>query len=149
MTTGNRHRGCVNRLTEMLGHRFYGRAHVQIQMPVVVLDDSEPEPDVALLRMNEAFSGGRHAYPADVLALVEVADSSRDVDVRIKGPLYAEARIQEYWVVDLIDRLIMVNREPSGKRHRTTAIARPGEHVAFVAFPGDEVSVSEILGPEA
>jgi Uma2 family endonuclease len=149
MTMGNRHRGCVNRLARLLTLRFADRAYVQGQMPVVVLDDSEPEPDLSLLVMNEAYTGGRHVYPADVFALVEVADSSRDVDVRIKGTIYAEARIQEYWVVDLIDRVIMVNRDPSAKHYRTTAIMRPGQHVAFAAFPDEPLSVDEILGPEA
>jgi Uma2 family endonuclease len=150
MTVGDAHRACVNRLTEMLVLRLHGRACVQVQNPVVLLDDSEPEPDVALIARNEAaFGGRRHAYPADVFALVEVSDASRNVDVRIKGPLYAEARIHEYWVVDLIDRVIMVNRDPSAKRYLTTAIARRGQHVAFAAFPDEAFSVDEILGPDA
>jgi Uma2 family endonuclease len=149
VTIGDRHRACVNRLTEMLVLRLHGRAWVQIQNPVVVLDDSEPEPDVAVLVRNEAAVGGRrHAYPADVFALVEVSDASRSVDISIKGPIYAEAGIGEYWVVDLIDRVIMINREPSDKRFQTTAIARPGQHIAFVAFPDELLSVDEILGPE-
>jgi Uma2 family endonuclease len=149
VTIGNRHRGCVNGLTRLLTLRFADRAYVQVQMPVVMLDDSEPEPDLSLLEMNEAYTGGRQAYPADVFALIEVSDASRDDDVRIKAPIYAEARIREYWVVDLIARAIMVNREPSAKRYRTTAIARPGEHIAFAAFPDELLSVDEILGPEA
>jgi Uma2 family endonuclease len=148
MTIGDRHRACVNRLIRML-RRFEDRAVIQPQSPVVVLDDSEPEPDVALLKINEASVGGsRHAYRRDVFALIEVSDASRNVDIRIKGPIYAEAGIGEYWVVDLIDRVVMVNRDPSGQRYQTTAIARPGQRIAFAAFPDEPLSVDEILGPE-
>ena len=59
VTIGDRHRVCVIRLTELLAVRFSGRAAVQVQNPVVVLDDSEPEPDLALLARNEASVGGR------------------------------------------------------------------------------------------
>jgi Uma2 family endonuclease len=147
VTIGDRHRGCVNGLTEMLTLRFHGRARVQVQMPVVLFDHSEPEPDLSLLESNEAFAGVRSAYPADVFALIEVSDASRDVDIHVKGPLYAEAGIREYWVVDLIDRVIRVNREPSGKHFGVTAIARPGEFVSFKAFPDEMLEVDEILGP--
>jgi Uma2 family endonuclease len=149
MTIGNRHRSCVNRLVRML-RRFEDRAVVQPQGPVGMLDDSEPEPDIALQRINEASIGGsRQAYPPDVLAVIEVSDASRDVDTRIKGPIYSEAGIREYWVVDLIDRVVLVNRDPSPERYRTTSIARPGEVVAFIPFPGEPLLVDEILGPEA
>jgi Uma2 family endonuclease len=149
MTGGDRHRACVNRLTEMLVLQLHGGACVQVQNPVVALDDSEPEPDVAIIVRNEAaFGGVRHAYPPDIFALVEVSDASRNIDVRVKGPMYAEAGIREYWIVDLIDRVVMVNREPSAKRYRTTVIARPGEHIAFAAFPDEPLAVDVILGAE-
>jgi Uma2 family endonuclease len=63
--------------------------------------------------------------------------------------LYAEAGIREYWVVDLIDHIVRLNSnpQPGTKRYRTTAIARPGEQIAFEAFPTDQMSVEEILGP--
>lgn len=67
LTIGDRHRACVTRLTRMLVLRFEGRAVVQVQNPVVVLNDSEPEPDIALLEINEGSVGGtRHAVPSDV-----------------------------------------------------------------------------------
>jgi len=69
--------------------RFLGRAVVQVHNPVVVLNDSEPKPDIALLRRNEAVTGKRHAYPADVFGLIEVADSSRDRDIQYERILYS------------------------------------------------------------
>ncbi len=145
----NLHRGCVNRLNQMLILSLHDRAAVQVQNPVVVLDDSEPEPDVALLEINDGSIGGkRHAYPTDVFALIEVADSFRDRDTAFKLQLYAEAGIREYWIVDLVDKVILVNRDPdpNERGYRTTAVARRGETVAFEAFGADLLSVDEILG---
>jgi Uma2 family endonuclease len=148
VTIGDAHRSCVNRVTRLL-RRLEDRAVVQVQNPVVVLQDSEPEPDLALLEINDgSLGGGRHAYPADVFALIEVSDASRDRDTAFKRRLYAEAGIREYWVVDLIDDVILVNRDPdpTERRYRTTAVARRGETIAFEAFGADALSVDEILG---
>jgi Uma2 family endonuclease len=150
LTIGDRHRACVMRLNRMIVLAFHDRAAVQTENPVVVLDDSEPEPDLALLAINDgSFGGKRHAYPADVFALIEVADSSRDLDTAFKQRLYAEAGIREYWVVDLVDNVILLNRDPdpAERRYRTSAVARRSETVAFEAFGGDLFSVDEILGP--
>lgn len=143
---GEPHRGSVNRLNRILHAHFADRAYVQVQSPVVVLDDSVPEPDVALLEINEAATGGRRAYPADVVALIEVAQTSRAVDMRFKGPLYAEAGVREYWIVDLVDGVIRVHRDPSPVGYRTKFTAGPGERVEFAAFPNEPLEVSEILG---
>jgi Uma2 family endonuclease len=114
VTVNDAHRGCVNRLSRIL-RELEDRVVVQVQNPVVVLDDSEPEPDVALLEINDGALGGRHAYPSDVFALIEVADASRGRDIGFKSRLYAEAGIPEYWVVDLADDLIRTNQgSPAG-----------------------------------
>ncbi len=142
---GDHHRGSVNRLTRVLSAKFADRVYVQVQNPVVVGVDSEPEPDVALLAMNEAAWGERHAYPADVIALIEVAETSRAVDLRVKLSLYAEAGIAEYWVVDLVDRLIRIHREPMPDGYRITLLARSGERIEFAAFPGESLAVDEVF----
>jgi Uma2 family endonuclease len=146
VTINDAHRACVNRLTRAL-RRLEDRAVIQVQNPVVVLDDSEPEPDVALLEINDGALGGRHAYPSDVFALIEVADASRNRDVGFKSRLYAEGGIREYWVVDLVDNVIRINREPdrASKMYAVTAIARPGEGAAFAAFPDDRIPVNDIF----
>lgn len=149
-TAGNRHRACVNRIVRLLG-RLEDQCVVQVRAPVALLDDSEPEPDIALLALNEAsLSGSRDVLPADVFALIEVGDRSRERDVRFKAALYAEAGIAEYWVVDLIDTVVRVHRNPdsASKRFRAVGIARPGDRLAFVCFPTDMLPVSDILGEQ-
>ena len=148
VTIGNRHRGAVNRLVRLLTC-LQDRAYLQVQMPIVVADDSEPEPDVSLIRINEAAVGKRHVVPPDVIAVIEVSDSSREVDLRLKGPMYAHAGIAEYWMVDLVDEVIRVSQDPHPGRYGITAVARRGDRIGFAAFPDETFSVEEILGATA
>ena len=62
---------------------------------------SEPQPDLVLLRPRSDFYASRHAGPADILLIIEVAESSIQYDRDVKTPLYAAAGIPEYWLVDL------------------------------------------------
>ncbi len=142
---GDHHRGSVNRLTHVLSAKFADRVYIQVQNPVVVSDDSEPEPDIALLSQKEAAWGERGAYPSDVVVLIEVAESSRATDLRVKLPLYAQTGIAEYWIVDLIDRVIRIHREPTPEGYSITALARPGERIELSAFPNESLAVDDIL----
>ena len=73
---------------------------------------SEPQPDFALLRPRADFYRGAHARPADVLLLIEVADTSLDYDRAVKRALYARHAIPEFWIVDLTSAEVEVCREP-------------------------------------
>ncbi len=148
MSVGNWHRGTVNRLNQMLVLAFQGRAVVQIQNPIVLDEYSEPEPDVVLLRDNDAAFGSRSVTPDDAFAAIEVADSSKAFDLRVKVPLYAETAIREMWVVDRRSRGIRVHRDPSADGYGLVSIARPGTRIAFDAFPQTSFDVADILGPE-
>lgn len=142
---GDPHRGTVNRLTRLLSASFSDRACVQVQNPVVVGDDSEPEPDIALLKINEAAWGERAAYPSDIIALVEVAQTSRDADLNVKPLLYGQSHVPEYWVVDLIEHVVRVYREPGPDGYRTTLVVRSGEAIALSAYPLEPLAVDDIL----
>lgn len=79
----------------------------------ISLSDSEPEPDFAVVRGSSADYENRHPVAADVGLLIEVADTSLARDRHDKGRIYANADIQNYWVVNLIDRQIEVYCQPS------------------------------------
>ena len=83
-----------------------------MQNPVRLDDLSEPQPDFALLRPRADFYRGAHARPADVLLLIEVADTSLDYDRAVKRALYALYAIAEFWIVDLTSAEVEVCREP-------------------------------------
>jgi Uma2 family endonuclease len=83
---------------------------VMVQLPIAVSDESEPEPDFALV---PCLPGHLHDQPpTTALLVIEVADSSLRLDLGPKATLYAEAGVPEYWVVDLKGRSTVVHRSP-------------------------------------
>ena len=114
---GSRHVAFVNNLTQLLVTRLAGRAIVSVQNPVALDDDTEPEPDLAILRHRRTVPY-KESEPAteDVLLLIEVGDTSLTYDRRTKRYLYAEAGIPEYWVVDaeshLVERWLPLDERP-------------------------------------
>ena len=82
---------------------------LQIQQPITI-GASEPEPDLAVVRMREYLD--RHPGPTDIGLLIEIADSSIETDRITKGGIYAAAGIREYWIVNLVDRCVEIHRDP-------------------------------------
>jgi Uma2 family endonuclease len=121
---GSYHHGTVNQLTHALVHAVGERAIVSVQGPVRLDDLSEPEPDFALLKPRPDFYRDAHAQPADVLLLIEVADTSLNYDRSVKRMLYARHAIPEFWIVDLTAGEVEVCREPKAEGY--TAVQRVG-----------------------
>jgi Uma2 family endonuclease len=123
---------------------------VRTQLPVSLDDESEPEPDLAVVPGQPADY--RAAHPERPALVVEVADSSLDFDRYHKGSLYARAGIQDYWIVNLVDRLLEVYRDPisdsaalHGWRYRSVTMLPPPAVVVPLAFPSAGVAVAELL----
>jgi Uma2 family endonuclease len=144
---GAYHAGTVDRLNRLWTSRLGDRAIVRVQNPVQFpRDDSELQPDIMLLRPREDFYTTRHPDTADVLLLIEVADTSLRLDRRIKIPLYARAGVREVWLVDLTTARLEVHREPLGDRYSNVRILSRGERVSPEAFPDLSLDVAEIVG---
>lgn len=86
---------------------------MRIQGPLRLSEASEPEPDIALLRPKNDFYMSGHPCPADVLLIIEVADTSLSYDRDIKIPLYARHDIPEVWLVDIENRRLIIHQQPS------------------------------------
>jgi Uma2 family endonuclease len=80
----------------------------------ITLPKSEPEPDAAIVRGSPRERRGRHPGPAEIGIVIEVADRSLQRDRSVKGPIYAEAGLPEYWLINLVDKQIEVYSQPSG-----------------------------------
>lgn len=78
------------------------------------LDDSEPEPDGAVVRGDASSYTTRHPLPAEVALVIEVADSTLTRDREWKRRIYARNGIPVYWIVNLVDRVLEVYTDPSG-----------------------------------
>jgi Uma2 family endonuclease len=142
---GSYHSGTVNKLTHWLVRAVGERAIVSIQNPVRLDDHSEPEPDFALLKPRPDFYQDAVARPADVLLLIEVADSSLNYDRAVKRVLYARHAIPEFWIVDLTSGEIEVCRKPKDDDY--AAVERVGRDGALEPelLPGVRIPVSALV----
>jgi Uma2 family endonuclease len=143
---GSRHAACVGRLTEFLGRLVGGEAIVWVQNPVQVNDYSEPLPDVALLKRRDDFYAQANPQPADVLLIIEVADSSVEYDRDIKIPLYAGAGIPEMWLINLPQETIEIYIQPIGDTYREIRIVKRGESLSAKSIPNLTMDADVILG---
>lgn len=135
------HAEVLVRLNELLVPAVAGRARVRVQLPLAVSEDSEPEPDLAVVAPGDQS----RAHPASALLVIEVADTSLRKDRRAKGPVYAAAAVPEYWIVNLVERVIEVHRQPGSGRYQAVSRHGRGEQVALVAFPDVRLPVDAIL----
>jgi Uma2 family endonuclease len=144
---GHHHATCVHALSALLTRALGDRALLWAQNPVLLPRDTEPQPDVVLLRPPLAQYWARLPQPADVLLLVEVADTSYRFDREIKLPLYAAAGVPEVWLVDLTRNVVEVFRRPEGAVYRATERVARGGRLTPGAFPDVAVPVEDILPP--
>ena len=142
---GSKHAGQVNWLTNLLMQKVLNRAILAVQNPVQLDDLSEPQPDLAMLSPREDYYSRSNPTPADVLLLIEVADTSADYDRDVKVRAYARAGIREMWLVDLTAGWLEVYREPSPAGYKLLRKALPGETVSPLAFPDVQISVDDVI----
>ena len=143
---GRRHRAFIDNLNHLLATTLAGRAIVSIQMPIVLTDDTEPEPDIQILRRRAVPYKDREADADDALLLIEVAQTSLIYDRSTKLRLYATAGIPEYWVVDCVAESIEVHRTPHADGYRdVTHVVGPAATVAPQAFPEVALALTDIF----
>jgi Uma2 family endonuclease len=123
---------------------------VRSQAPLALDEESAPEPDLAVVR--GARADYRHGHPAQAALLIEVADSSLAFDREHKGSLYARAGTLDYWIVNLVDRVLEVHREPGpdptapfGWRYRARQTLTPADTITPLALPTVELAVADLL----
>jgi Uma2 family endonuclease len=144
---GPNHSAVVRRLIRLFSLRLSSQALVDAQSPIVLREqESEPQPDLNLLRLQEDFYSSGTPEPGDLFLSVEVADSSLSYDRNVKMRLYAEAGVPESWLVDLNSETIWVYRRPSPTGYRDVRPYHRGDSIAPEAFPETSFTVDEILG---
>ena len=142
---GRRHRAFVDNLNQLLVLRLAGRAIVSVQNSVALTDDTEPQPDLTVLRRRQVPYKEREAYADDVLLLIEVADTSLAYERSTKLRLYAEAGIPEYWVVDCVAEAVEIHRTPGPEGYRDVSRAAGTATLTLHAFPDVELRTAEIF----
>jgi Uma2 family endonuclease len=147
---GAAHYTAIRKTAKALEAAFGPGWEVRTQGPVGLDDDSEPEPDVAVVPGSPDDYG--RAHPSRPVLTVEVAESSLDIDRRHKGSLYARAGLSDYWVLNLVDRVLEVYREPAadptapfGWRYARRDVLDVSARVAPLGAPGSTIAVSQLL----
>lgn len=137
------HASGVQALQEVLIPLFKKGYSVRIQMPLALGFDSEPEPDMAVVRGH--WREYRDAHPTTAVLVVEVAGASLIHDRDRKGPLYARAGIPEYWLLNRREACLEVLRDPRDGEYRSRMVLRAGDTISTLTRPGVSIPVSDLL----
>lgn len=136
-------------LRGVLGEGFITRE----EKPIIISDDTEPEPDLAVVK-GSPRDYTDHPTSDDVVLLVEVSDTTYGSDTRFKASLYASEGVPDYWVLNLKKRELEVCREPApdpkarfGWSYQEVKTYAEGQSASPLAAPGREVKVEELLPP--
>jgi Uma2 family endonuclease len=123
---------------------------VRVQLPVALDEESEPEPDIAVVPGSPRDYLPSH--PSNPVLILEAAESSLALDREIKGSLYAKAQIVDYWIVNLVDHVLEVYRDPVeapaspyGWRYASVTTLQGADIVTPIAAPRSRVSVADLL----
>ena len=141
---GRRHVTAVSKANELFVLGVAGRARVYVQDPMTSeILDSEPEPDLCVMSNPDPQS---YRTPgATPLLVIEVADSSLQYDRSAKLSLYVDARVPEYWIVNLVEDVVEVYREPHQGDYESKQVLKGEESVATLAWPELEVKAKDLL----
>ena len=133
-------RGTAKYLRQVLGDR----AEISEAHPIIIPNDSEPEPDIAILRTPDTLYQHRHPLPADVFWLIEIANTTLVKDLGVKKDLYALAGIPEYWVMNLQTLKLIVFRDLRHNRYESELCLSSGM-ISPLAFPDLSIDVSRLF----
>jgi Uma2 family endonuclease len=143
---GPRHTALVKRLNTLLSRHVADRTIVSVQDPIQLTDDTEPQPDLALLRARADFYAQAHPRPAEVFVVVEVAETSLEYDRDEKIPRYARARIPEVWLIDVARETITQYTQPDGTGYRGEQTLHRGHILVSTTVSSLQLTVDDILG---
>jgi Uma2 family endonuclease len=134
------HGDIITRLNMLLAPALVGKALVRVQLPLAVSNDSEPEPDIAVVA-----EPGRRSHPTKALLVIEVSGSTLRKDRGLKRELYAESGVPEYWIIDVAKKTIEVHTGPSKQGYRRVVTHRSGAVITPVKLRGLKIKVAQVL----
>ncbi len=140
------HTTATKRAYDYLKPLLSGRADVRAQSPITLGLHSEPEPDIAVVAIDELEYSDRHPGPNEIFLLIEVADITLNRNIGEKVVTYALAEIQDYWVVDVKARQIRVFRQPASGTYQERRLDEE-DVLSLLAFPNVDVALEQLLPP--
>lgn len=139
------HAATTQRVLKYFSCLLADRADIRVQLPITLRPDSEPEPDIAVVRIDSREYIGNHPTANDIFLLIEVADATLNKDRKQKARTYAKAKIADYWVLDVNARQVYVLREPGDTTYQQETILSGNDMLSPLAFPEIEVQVKQLF----
>jgi len=144
---GTAHTSALGRTDRLLQNLFGNLAWVRMQDPIALDDNSEPEPDIALVRIDPLDYATHHPTPSEVYLIIEVADTSLTFDREIKAKAYARSGITDYWVLNVNERQLHVFREPADDGYQSEVILGENGSISPLQFPTVNIAIQAMLPP--
>jgi len=136
---GATHGWIVDQVTDVFVTVFHGRFTVRIQNPIILSDDSEPQPDASVVKLRRKGETHRTPHAKDVYFVVEVSTTTLHFDRTVKVPLYATAGIPEVWIIDTTASLIEQYLLPQNGAYQNVHVWRMGDTIPTSLEVGIEV----------
>ena len=147
---GSRHFAALRATQEALQAAFGAGWEIRGQGPIALDEESEPEPDLAVVP--GSFRDYEAAHPSRPILVVEISETSLALDRVHKGSLYARAGLPDYWIVNLPEHALEVYRDPEPDpaapfrwRYRSVLVMEPGASAAPLARPDRQIQARDLL----
>ncbi len=144
---GSSHAAAITRTNRLFGKSLIANVLVRLQLPIILNNVSEPEPDIALVKADPLDYDDGHPTAEDVYLIVEIAHSTLKSDIKVKAKEYARSGIEDYWVLDLNRRQLYVYRKPTEEGYQQEMILQENDSVKLIKFPHCLIPVAEMLRP--
>lgn len=139
------HAGLSSDAADYLRECLGNRAKVREAKPITLPNDSEPEPDIAIVKpLTGVYKTERHPQVADIFWVIEYANTSLEKDLQVKHKIYAQAMIPEYWVINLRARELIMFRDPVGGTYQSTQSLTSGT-IYPLSFPTVSIAVDRLI----
>jgi Uma2 family endonuclease len=142
---GTRPASIVDRLIQLLYQKLGQKIILRVQNPIRLNNNSQLEPDLSLLIPRSDFYVAPHPCPQDIYLMIEGSDSTFDCDRYTKISLYAEANIEEVWIVNREEECLEVYRHPRHGSYRDIQKYYRGESIFIESFPEIELTLMAII----
>lgn len=141
------HASTSQRTARYLDRLLDGIAYIRTQLPITLRPKSEPEPDIAVVRIDPREYSDRHPGPDDIFLIIEISDRTLLKDRKQKAKAYASAGIVDYWILDVDKRQARIYRNPGKNGYNSERILTPDDSLIPLAFPTLDIPLSQLFLP--
>jgi Uma2 family endonuclease len=141
---GTPHTYFSDRISKVLQRLLGERVQIREGRPITLPNNSEPEPDIAIVQPLDAVYLDHHPYPENIFFVIEYSNATLTKDLGTKQLTYAEAGILEYWVVNLKDSQLIIFRHPTTNGYQTEMVLTNGT-ISPLAFPEVLIEVQRMF----